>query len=115
MCLILDLHGNNLKRKLVKRLLNKRDSERIEMLEKDPSFRDIKFLVCNQCFYLLSSTLTVSEAELQAIKYKTKVVREYEKKRDQEDMKKYLKYVKEQQLRDEKGSRNLDIALPDIR
>lgn len=109
------MDGVKLKKRALERLFHKREIERIEIYDIDPSFKDIKFLVCHICFFKLSGSSVNSEAEINAAKYKAGIERIYQEKKDNEETEKYIKYLRDMYQRKESRATLGEIKLPDIR
>jgi hypothetical protein len=106
--------GVKLKKRALERLFHKREIERIETCDIDPSFKAIKFLVCDICFFKLSGSSVNSEAEINAAKYKAGIERIYLEKKDNEETEKYIKYLRDMYQRKESRATLGEIKLPDI-
>lgn len=94
--------------------MHKRDQETFEILEKDCSFRDIKFLVCDACFYMLTGSSVIPEAEINAAKFKQLIDKKTQRNRDKAEYEKYLKYIKFMRQREEGFINMKEIVLPDL-
>lgn len=94
--------------------MHKRDQETFEILEKDCSFRDIQFLVCDACFYMLTGSTVIPEAEINAQKYRQGIEKLSQKKREKAEFEKYLHYVKMMRMREEGSYKIQEITLPNL-
>ena len=95
-------------------MLHKRDQETFEILEKDCSFRDIKFLVCDTCFYKLTGSTVIPEAEVNAENFRKAIEKKSQKKKDREEIDKYLRYIKKMQMKEEGSFPLKETILPNL-
>ena len=89
-----------MKRDIVTRLFPKRDQETFESFERGMNFRQIQFLVCDGCFYILTGSTVVSEDEIKAAKYHDKIEAKHQRKKNKAQFDEYIKHIKAMHLKE---------------
>lgn len=92
--------GDAVKKDIIRRLFPKRDQETIESFEKGTNFRHIQFLVCDNCYYILTGSTVVSEDEIKAAKFRSQIEAQHQSKKDKAQFDSYIKHIKAMHLKE---------------
>lgn len=108
------LEGEGLKKDVIRRLFPKGDQETFEIFEKGLNIRQIKFLVCGNCFYILTGSTVASEDEANAAKYRNKIEIKLQRKKEKAQFEDYIKHIKAMQMKEAGLAKNQNFMVGNL-